>query len=70
MRVIVDSGCGEDITYLCREDSRDMFYRPFDIEGAIPTVDVLNIDDDLRLTFKFFFLLFHGSSKDRKGHRA
>jgi hypothetical protein len=51
MRVILDGGCGEDITYLCREDSGDMFHRAFDIEGAIPTVDVLNIDDDLRLTF-------------------
>jgi hypothetical protein len=47
MRVVVNGSGGKDITDLCREDSRDMFHRAFDIQGAIATVDVLNIDDDL-----------------------
>jgi hypothetical protein len=47
MRVVVNGGGGKDITHLCREDSGDVFHRAFDIQGAITTVNVLNIDDDL-----------------------
>jgi hypothetical protein len=36
-----------------------MFHRALDIQGAITTMDVLNIDDDLRFPFKLLFFLFH-----------
>jgi hypothetical protein len=36
-----------------------MFHRALDIQGAITTMDVLNIDDDLRFTFKLLFFLYH-----------
>jgi len=62
MGVIVNGSIGKHITYLCREDPRDMLHRSFDIEGAITTMDALDIDDDLRFTFELFFFLFHSSS--------
>lgn len=35
-----------------------MFHRAFDIQGAITTVDVINIDDDLRLALELLFFHF------------
>jgi hypothetical protein len=42
-----------------------MFHRAFDIQGAITTVDVINIDDDLRLALELLF--FHLSLKTAEG---
>jgi hypothetical protein len=64
MRVIVNSGSGEDITDLCRENSGDMLHRALDIQGAITAVNVLNVDDDLGFAFKLLF--FHLSPKTAK----
>jgi hypothetical protein len=57
VRVIVYSGCGEDITHFCGENSGDMFHRAFNIQSAIAAVDIIDVDNDLR--FAFELLLFH-----------
>jgi hypothetical protein len=39
-----------------------VFHRAFDIQSAIATVDVIDVDDDLRLAFELLLFLFHRSS--------